>query len=106
MLPEKTRLQIYRGDAWQLKTSFFDDAGEAIDFTGATILAQCRESTTLDSGLLFEFRTAIDPDGVVISLLPEDTQEIEQGTYVFDLQIGSRTYLAGQVVLTGDVSRI
>lgn len=109
MIPTQYNFSIYRGDIFRKEFAFYniDDQGvkTPIDISGATVKCQCRESSDLNSPLIFEFSVSINANSVTISLTPLQTQAIEAGSYVYDLQIDDVTKLYGKIKLIGDITK-
>lgn len=109
MLPTKYDFALYRGDNFTKEFKFYDQTPDGtkipVDFTGLSAKCQVRESSDLDAKLVFEFTVIVNANSVTISLLPEQTKNIEAGSYVYDLQIDDVTKLFGKVRLIGDITR-
>lgn len=108
MMPERYDIKHYRGDEFSEQFAFKLDLDRTPeDLTGQTIIAQIRESTDLDAALIATFTIQrFDSEGrIILSLSPADTQSLDAGKYVYDVQIGARTRIYGSFVLTGDTSR-
>lgn len=106
MYPSKYNITAYRGDYFEQKIII--KAGDLpLDLTGETIKAQIRQDTDITSPKLLDFTVArVDLEGsIALSLAPELTQGLDEGSYVYDLQVGNTTQLYGDFILTGDVSR-
>lgn len=106
-MPTKYNIEHYRGDAYSQEIKFKTDLGNPEDLTGQTIIAQIRESTDLDAVKLLDFSVGReDTNGAItLSLTGSQTQSLEAGTYVYDVQVGTETRLYGNFKLIGDVSR-
>ena len=111
MLPENYNVRLYRGDSFQRDLYFNDSEGNPIDMSNGTWRADIynEENTNKKS----EFAVAVDPEDfshLVMTLSPEQTSKLYQDVYVYDLEHTKddgtvRTYLAGAVLVTEDVSR-
>lgn len=106
-MPQKYNIEHYRGDSFSQAIVIKSNGVTPDNLSGKTIIAQVRESTDLDAPKLLDFSVArVDAAGeVAIILTPSQTQDMEAGNYVYDLQIGSDTVLYGNFKLIGDVSR-
>lgn len=106
MLPTTIDFEIYRGDAFSKRMRFSSD-GQPEDLTGKPILAQMRTGTDLNAKLVATFGVyREDANGLIsISLSPNDTSNLKAGDYVYDVQVGDRTRVAGTITLVPDVSR-
>lgn len=108
MLPTKYDFQIYRGDYFTKEFRFYDLDSDGnkipLDFTNAIVKSQCRDSTDIKSKLIFEFTVGVFENVITITLLPNQTQLIEPGSYVYDLQINDNTKLFGKIKIVGDVT--
>lgn len=109
MLPKKYDFQIYRGDYFTKEFRFYDldlDGNKIpIDLTGAIVKSQVRESTDIKAKLIFEFSIGVFENIITITLLPSQTQLIEPGSYVYDLQVNDNTKLFGKIKIIGDITR-
>lgn len=108
MLPSKYDYSIYRGDIFTKEFAFYnidaDGVKTPVDLSGSIAKAQCRDAVDYRSKLMFEFTTNIYANKVTISLSPTQTQTLEPGSYVYDLQIDNVTKLYGKIRLIGDVT--
>ena len=108
-LPTQYNFSIYRGDTFTKEFAFYDidDQGvkTPIDMSNSIAKSQCRESADIKAKLIFEFTTSITENKVTISLTPAQTQLIEPGSYVYDLQIDDVTKLYGKIKIIGDITR-
>jgi hypothetical protein len=122
-LPGSYGLNIYQGDriekAFRLRDAEYDSQGKIIpgdykDLTGYTAQAEIRKSKG-QSIPDASFTCTIDPDQitnaglVTIVLLPADCKALNEGGYLWDLQLKLdaahiKTYLAGPVVVIGEVT--
>lgn len=120
MLPATETLSLYRGDSVRLVRRFrpvLEDGtlGAYFDLTGCTPKAQIRASSTATT-VLVEFTATLDdqtdPDtvgGVILEIVAGDTSALPDGAQ-WDMQLTHadgfvRTYIAGPVVSTGQVTR-
>jgi hypothetical protein len=124
MKPATQDLYIYRGDFFEfffrVRTRVFDlgtskwIAGDYRDLTGWTGTAQVRAtadaSTILGSFLATVVDQTVTLGGVYVTMEAGDTASLPVGTAKWDCQLidvagKPRTYLAGDVVIAGDVTR-
>lgn len=115
-LPVSKNISLYQGDSFDMKLRLrsMDSLGQPsnpIDLTGATAIAQIRD-TAAASSVLTSFTitipTSTEVGMVYLSLSPTQTASLTKGVY--DLQItfadnSVRTLLAGSITVTPDVSR-
>ncbi len=97
----------YRGDAF-VREFTFSTANVPDNLSGKTILAQCRNGTSMSSRLMFVFeidRTR-EATGIIELTLPASTtRALSAGTYFWDMQIDDSTILSGEFKLLPDISR-
>lgn len=103
-------ITIYQGDTYIHDVTLNDSSNAAIDITNRTYSAQIRPFRG-SSDLIASFTTEIisaSEGQMRFSLTPEQTSNIEIGTYIYDLQqIESGivlTLMAGKVTVVGQVS--
>ena len=107
-LPKRYDLDIYRGDTLDEVIAFKDAGGTAVNLTGFTALVEFKNLTD---------NTVVATPTMTVNYLTNgnvrmyiaDTTVIPEGTYRWDLQLtdassNRRTYIGGQVNVTGDVS--
>lgn len=106
MLPAQHDIAHYRGDEFSKRFRFTTD-GQPDNLTGLPIIAQCRKTTDINAALLFAFTVVRDdPNGIVeLTLEPAATAALQAGIYYWDLQIGTRTRVAGEFEIVPDISR-
>ena len=108
MLPVKYDLQLYRGDYYQKEFRFYDldENNNKIpsNLNGVVAVAQVRDSTDFNAALIINFSVGIIDNVITITTTPVQTQNIEAGSYVWDLQVGDVTKLYGKIKIIGDVS--
>lgn len=113
-LPANYPITLYRGDTRVWMDEFSDGAtGDPIDLSGYTFVAQIRESREA-SDVLAEM-TVDDSEAelgrLTRTLSATDSGALPIGSAFWDLQATRtadgfvRTYLAGRVRVTGDISR-
>lgn len=110
-LPAKVPLTLYRGDSrtWQ-DTFTLDDV--PLDLTGYEFLCQIRTGPSLDVVSAVEVEVLDAEAGQIRrALTATEARKLVPPRGVWDLQLirtsdgFTRTYLAGQVTVIGDVSR-
>lgn len=99
-------IRVMKGDTWTIEGRLKDSEGNAIDLTGATILAQLRKSATSSTSVTLDAEITDDVNGVFTF----GQEEADTGG-VYDVQItmsggAVRTYLGGQLLVSQDVSRV
>jgi hypothetical protein len=115
-LPVSKNLSIYQGDSYELKFTLYEkdingEPGDPIDLTGAVATAEIR--ATAESGtVLAEFDGSHNSTGGTVTLVlsPAETAALPATGGVWDVQIEYtdgevRTYLAGNVAVTKEVTR-
>ena len=106
---------MYAGDSWKMgirlrSQNSNGSAGSYLDLTGATPTAQIRDA----AGVLLVDITCVLEDQdintglVTLSLTPAQTTTLLNGKWDFQLELDGdvRTYLAGNVTVTAEVTRI
>lgn len=86
-------ISVIRGDTKLFKFERKDSSGETITDTPASIFFTVKEEDLPDEFLIQKTidDMQMDEDGVWrFTLAPEDTDEMEVGTYKFDIQITSQ----------------
>ena len=73
---------LTRGDTCVLKLSVVDSEGESYDFSNDTVQLTVKTSTYTEDVLI---QTNINSDSFVI--MPDDTNDLSYGKYVYDVQI-------------------
>jgi hypothetical protein len=120
-LPLAYDIRTRRGDTYRRRVTITDSStGAGDDLSGATLLAQVRETSNSDT-VLFTLETTPDADQVAnpglldlvipsatTSTFPKDFVDMRIGYW--DLQVtwpsgDVTTYLEGEVVSKGDISR-
>lgn len=108
MRRDRFNIVLYKGESFAVVVELDDQAGNAIDLTGATITAQCKVKST--NTTLFSFTTAINApatDGKFTLSLPAATTSglTPQKGLVYDVKIA---WSSGEVKywLGGDVELI
>ena len=113
MGPGKFNPKFVRGDFWDLPLSLTNVDGSAFDLTGWTAKSQARAAAD-DADPVIEFDCTItDEAGGKLDLTADsaDTDAIEPGKYVWDVQITQTstgkiiTILSGQMTVVADVTR-
>jgi hypothetical protein len=109
LLPARLDLIIYRGDDFLKSLQFTDDEDEPINITGWTFLSQIRKTANDDELLAALTVTVTDAatGKLDLTLAASITKSLVTG--VWDLEAvadgDTRTYLAGDAIVTSDVSR-
>lgn len=105
-IPKQKNLTVYRGDAWAIQLAVKDN-GSVVDLTGIPILSQVKRDTNKTTPYLIQLRVEReDVDGIfVLYLTPEDTANLDSGTYKYDVQVGNSTLIYGDFLIMPDVSR-
>jgi hypothetical protein len=123
-LPGTYALNIYQGDlivkVFRLRDATIDPVtgdvipGDYKDLTGKTVQSEIR-TTKNNPTVAAAFTGAVDADQVTnkgqlsITMLPAVSKTLSEGNYVWDLQVKTsttdiKTYLAGPLVVVGDVT--
>ncbi len=112
--PAVVNIQGVQGDYWAFTVRVPSDVdGEYVDFSGYTFLSQIRVNALSDTVLatftVTDTGTTVADYGIFVELAAEDTADLPERA-VWDLKVidGSgdpRTYFAGDVDVTYDVSR-
>jgi hypothetical protein len=107
-------LNIYQGDDYVADITVTEEDGVTpADLTGYTAQSQIRTSVsdTTPNGVA-QFTVLISlPNTITITLTHDITKTLDRGSYVWDIQVidGNdwiTTILAGQVIVTKEVTRI
>ncbi len=103
-----TNLAMIRGDTYAFGVEI-----EGLDQDLETAFFSCKKSAN-DTGYIFQ-KTITDGISKVntgtyrVRIAPEDTKDIEAGSYRYDLQIGVNgdvyTVLKGELMITEDITR-
>lgn len=112
MKPGKRNIAVTRGDDYTQQISFVDDAGDPVDKTGCSYLAQTRPSATATDALAVDFDvddSQLAAGVLVVSLDAAVTRDLPT-VGVWDLQQTApgpdvTTILAGSMVVSEDVTR-
>ena len=116
-LPVGKNISIYQGDSFELAFTLYTklpngDQGPAVDLTGATASAEMR-ATVDSSTVLATFTCSHDDDGgrITCALSPAQTEALPASGGVWDVQVeypngDVKTYLAGTVAVTKEVTRV
>jgi len=104
--PAKQDLKLYKRDDAQYEMRFFDVQGVVIDLTGASGVAQVRNSLGALIGTL-QILVVEANDAVRISILKEeyDTWKWVEGFYDLQMTFGNgdvKTILEGKIEIKGD----
>ena len=112
MRRDRFNIVLYKGESFALVVDLKDQAGAAINLTGATITAQCKVKST--NTTLFSFTTAINApatDGKFTLSLPAATTAslTPQKGLVYDVKIAwsggdTKYWLGGEVELIDTVT--
>lgn len=109
-MPSNLDLEIWKGDFLPFTVILKDDLGTPIDLSGSTPRSQIR---SLDDAEVYEFAITMNPTAgsVTLTLPSAVSNAIQPGDYVWDFQItnsegNTRTYLAGDVTVFGEVTRV
>jgi hypothetical protein len=107
-LPKRYDLEIYKGDTLDEIFTFKDVSNVAVNLTGFTALVEFK-ALTAETIIATPTMTVNYNGNGNVRMYIADTTSIPEGTYRWDLQLtdgaGSRrTYIGGQVLVTGDVS--
>ena len=105
-------LYIDQGTDYSITVDCTDSAGEVLDLTGYTAAAQMRK-TYSSSTVSATFATAINASAGQVTLTLTDTQTnaLDSGRYVYDLNITKTSdssitrVVEGQAILTPGVTR-
>jgi hypothetical protein len=108
-------LFIYRGDDLIKNVVVNNTSNPTFDYTGTTILFQIKEDTESAVAAIeatpTPVTTTLGTIEVPINIPGIETANLSPGEYVYDIQFTLpttgivRTYLAGRVLVTADVSR-
>lgn len=107
-MPANQNLKIYQGDYVEILFTLKDGAGVPMSLAGYTPKAQIKPS--YDGSVAAEFDCTLPgATGVVRIFLSSATSTLlEAGDYIWDFQLtnagGTRTYLAGDVVVLPQVT--
>lgn len=115
-LPGDHPLELYRGDFYGEQHTFTDtDTGDPVDLSGRTWRAEIRASQEATAALVatMDVDATAAATGVIAVTLPADQAALLTGpAYFWDLEATLvsdtdvvKTWLAGEVEVTGDVSR-
>lgn len=104
-----------QGATFQLMLTWRDGSGNAVDMTGFTGKMQVRKSKGAADALL---TLTTDPDGgiefndaggILLIITSEQTTDLDEGQYVYDLEINTGStivrLLEGAFVVNGEVTR-
>ena len=123
--PGVVNLNVYQGDRFELffrlRSQTWDAVNEMwipgpyMDLTGATVKSQLRE-TKESATVAAEFACtladqATSPGSVLCVLTPAQTTLLSKASYYYDVQVTRgtdfvTTYIAGQVMVTPEVTRV
>lgn len=114
-LPATYNITAYRGDTKEWTLTFTDDDDAPVDMSGKTWLAQIRATLDEPDSVIATFTvdTTSAATGVLGLTLPATQSALlvtvkGKATYYWDLQATEsgvvKTWLAGKVTVTGDVS--
>jgi len=109
LVPQNVTIEAYQGDDWAFQLIFTDSAGNPIDFTGATLLAQVRATPTSPDPAAATFTISIAANVVSYGLATTVTAALPQAA-VWDCQVtdttGKVTTIAGgRVTVRAQVTR-
>jgi hypothetical protein len=109
-MPQSVALNIYRGDSFDWKFTFWANTQKTIpyDLTGAVAEAQIRLKPN-DTVLAALDCTITQPNTIDVALTHEICEYLPVGAAVWDLQVtyptgGVKTLVAGAVKVTADVT--
>lgn len=101
-----------QGDDWEMPLSFTDDAGDPMDLTGYSFLAQARTRAAASStAFAFTVDTTDAATGVIVlSVANATTDDVGPGRYEWDLQWTDpdskvRTLMRGVITVIAEVAR-
>jgi len=109
-----TDLQVYRGDDLIKNVVVNNSSDPSYDYSGTTILFQIKDdsesATSLIEATPTPVTTTLGTIEVPINIAGVETANLSPGEYVYDVQFTLptgivRTYVAGRVFVTADVSR-
>lgn len=107
-MPVNENLKIYQGDYVELYLVLKDSGGTPMNLTGYTPKAQIKPTYGGAVSAEFECTVTANPGEIHIFLSSEDCAALEAGDYIWDFQLtsvgGTRTYLAGDVVVIPEVT--
>lgn len=110
VLPKRYDIAIYEGDTFSVTLNFKDASNVAIDLTGFTGLCQFKNSA--NTATVATPTVTVNSGGVTGAVLIQllDTTILTEGTYLYDVQLTDpsgkkRTYIGGQITVTGDISQ-
>jgi hypothetical protein len=112
MTPGKYDLAIYRGDSYQWRFTLWADTGHSVpvDLAGGEAKAEIRDKSA--GAVIIALDCTITAPNIIAAVLDADESEAVPAAGVWDLQVTYpaltppivRTYVAGKVVATADVT--
>jgi hypothetical protein len=107
--PGQYDLAVYRGDSYQWRFTLWQDAAMTgpVDLTGGAVEAEIRDKSA--GTLVTVMACTVTLPNVIDVVLPSDDSHLLPAKGVWDLQVTYpgeivRTYVAGRVVVTADVT--
>lgn len=107
LLPSRYDIDLYRGDTFKFSLVLKDVNSVVIDITGWTGLCQVKNSV----GAVVDTPTVtVGGTNGTVTVNMGDTSSLAEDTYSYDVQMtdttgNKRTYIGGNVVVTGDISQ-
>lgn len=106
---ENQNITMVKGDTLAFNVQVFDDEGEPITVDSAFMTCKKRPSDT-EKVFQKSLNHGIEQSGgmMLVRVAPEDTQEVDEGEYFYDLQIGVAddvfTLMIGVLTLEQDIT--
>ena len=115
MEPKEYDIEFPRGDTCPLKFSLLDEGKSFIKLSETDEMYFTVKKSYGTNEYILQKRfskqeISEDGDGYTLTIMPEDTNNLNYGTYVYDLYVKSgdltRTVCMGQITLTNEVTFI
>lgn len=115
MEPKEYDIEFPRGDTCPLKFNLLDENNNFIELTENDEMYFTVKKGYGTNGYIFQKKYSTkeikqDGDGYSLIILPSDTNDLNYGSYVYDLCVKSgdltRTICIGQITLTNEVTFI
>ena len=107
----KANLTIDQGSDFSASIDILDSNGDPFDLQGYTSAAQMRKNYSAESAITFNTTENVSDSKIILTLTNEETNNIEPGRYLYDLEIKSQSdtitrVVEGIVTVTPGITRI
>ena len=104
-------LSIDQGTDYEVTLTLTDEDGDIIDLSNSNTAAQIRKNYTSLTYTEFETSTNVDSGEITLTLTADQTADLEQGRYVYDVELTDAAnsisrIVEGVVTITPQVTRL